>query len=350
MLADVISPQFYAGRCEPVLWALTVGSIAALVFGADRLVSSAVKLARALGVSTVIIGATIVSLGTTSPEAAVSVRAAWAGDAGLALGNGIGSVICNMALIFGLCCCLTRLPLDRFVLYRYGMVQLGGGLLLAAVAAAKWFSVGGSSEPAVLGRGFGVVLTALLIGFMLISIRWARRHPEFVVAGLDGQSAQGRAVRSVLICLFVLILGLSLVVGGAEVLIGSVKQICIRHRVPQAVLAGTLVALGTSLPELVTAIASVVKGHSELLVGNVVGANILNVLFVIGASALAKPLKLDSTTMFLFLPVMLLVLALFTIFGLAGRGRFSRWQGVPLLLAYAVFVFMALRYFGVGAS
>jgi cation:H+ antiporter len=115
------------------LWLVTCAAMVVLLFGADRAVLAAVRLARAARIPTVVIGATIVSLGTTSPEAVVSVMAAFRGDSGLALGNGVGSVICNTALIFGLACLLTRLPKARYVLTRQGWIQFGAGALLVVM-------------------------------------------------------------------------------------------------------------------------------------------------------------------------------------------------------------------------
>jgi len=348
VLADLVSREFFTARAEWLLWLMTFASIAALVVGADRLVGAAARLAAALGISKVIIGATVVSLGTTSPEAAVSVRAAWAGDPGLALGNGMGSIICDTALIFGLCCCITRLPLDRFVLNRQGWFQQGSGALLAGIIVGLWILSGGDLGRVVLGRGVGVALLILLIGYMLLSVRWSRAHPEALVRGVARNRSGRVTAGGVVVNLMILVIGLTLVVGGAEVLIGSVREICLRRHVPEAVLAGTLVAFGTSLPELVTAIASVLKGHGGLLIGNVVGADVLNVLFVIGASAAAQPLQVGRASLYLFVPVMMVVLVLFRVFILMNRDHFRRWQGVPLLVVYATFIFLAVKYFRFG--
>jgi cation:H+ antiporter len=137
--------------------------------------------------------------------------------------------------------------------------------------------------------------------------------------------------------------GLALVVSGSEVMIGSVTTLCRRYDVPESVMAVTLVALGTSLPELVTALTAVAKGHPALLVGNVIGADILNVLFVVGASALAVPLRVDAHFFWLDLPFMMTALVLLRVYiWLPGR-TFKRWQGVPLLLLYVAFCVMVIR-------
>lgn len=349
MIAGLIPESFFAARGEWLLWLLSIGGIALLMVGANRAVAAGAKLASSLGMSKVIIGATIVSLGTTSPEAVVSVRAAWMGDPGLALGNGVGSIIADTALIFGLCCLLRRLPLDRFVLNRHGWLQLGSGALLVGLALIL-LAVSGDITNVFIPRWAGIGLLALLVVYMYLSVKWARKHPE-ILEGLDvevetpPEHKTGASVYYV----FAVLSGLVLVIGGAEILIGSVREISIRHGVPSAVLAVTLVAFGTSLPELATALAAILKGHGDLMVGNIVGADILNVLFVIGASATATPLQVQPFFFYLFFPVMMFVLILLRIFIFTSGSSFRRWQGVPLLGAYVVFLWLTLR-FGVAAS
>ena len=146
-----------------------------------------------------------------------------------------------------------------------------------------------------------------------------------------------------------LVVGLAMVILGSNLLVGSASALCLRYGVPQSVLAATLVAFGTSLPELVTAIVSLVKGHADLLIGNVVGADILNVLFVVGASAAATPLKVEREVFYLLLPVMMLVLILLRVFIFANRQRFPRWQGAIFVAVYVAYV-VAVIHFGVGAT
>jgi cation:H+ antiporter len=358
MLCEIIPGSFFEGLrdWELVLWVLMAVSIGLLVVGADRAVSSAAKLAASLGMGKVLIGATVVSLGTTSPEAAVSVNAAIRGDGGLALGNGVGSIICDTALIFGLCCCLTRIPKDRFVLRRHGWLKMGAGLLLVAVSFLAW-GFAGSADAVYLGRPVGLLFLGLLVGYMVLSVRWARQHPEMALGELEGLmedgaegeegSASGRRPAegtSGAMHLALMFGGLAVVVLGSDVLIGSAKVIASKYGVPDSVIAVTLVAFGTSLPELVTAIASVAKGHAELMVGNIIGADILNVLFVIGASATATPLRVDPIFFVLLLPGMVAMLGLLQVFILLPGERFSRWMGIPLVGAYVVFTYLTIRF------
>ena len=179
MLANLINESFFQVRADWLLWVFAAFAIVLLVFGADKLVTAAVKLASAIGMSKVLIGATVVSLGTTMPEACVSVMAAFGGKPGLALGNGVGSIICDTALIFGLSCMITRLPLNRFVLYRHGVLKLVTCTLLTLVIIGLAFLAGGIDNVS-MPRLVGIVFIILLAVYMYLSVRWAMEHPELI--------------------------------------------------------------------------------------------------------------------------------------------------------------------------
>lgn len=346
---------------EPLsqMWLLVIAgvSIAVLIKGADWLVEGASSIAYRLGMSKVVVGATVVSLGTTSPECAVSVMAAWQGESGLALGNGIGSIIADTGLIFGLGCVLTRLPADRFVLQRQGWVQAASGLLLAAICYGFWALDG---NEAVIARWVGFCLLVLLAAYMVVSVRWSRRHPHgepFVMAQDMDEAApvapdQAQSIPSptILLLVFWLVVGLVLVVFSSHTLVCSAKVLAERWGVPKIVVASTLVAVGTSLPELMVGMASIYKGHKEILVGNVIGADILNVLFVIGAAAAAKPLPLvddgSRVLLYLHLPMMIVILLMFRVFisHAIRTGGFHRWHGVPLLVLYGAYVVLGFVF------
>lgn len=328
--------------------AVTVG---VLIKGADWLVDGASGMAIRLGMPKVIVGATIVAMGTTSPECAVSVMAAWSGNPGLALGNAVGSIIADTALIFGVVCLLTRLPADRFVLKRHGWVQFGAGVLLAGVCYGAYLWRG---DDAALGRPIGVLLLALLVVYMLISIRWSKAHvygepfqtPEEVSEStpVTPETDEQLKHHPMVLLLSIFVIGLLIVLVASRVLVCSATVLAHQWGVPQVVIAATLVALGTSLPELVVGIASITKGHKELLVGNIIGADVLNVLFVVGASAAAAQLPIveDGQRIFLYLhlPAMLAVLLLFRLSAILAikRGVFHRWHGAILLLCYVLYV------------
>ena len=348
---EYLIPQgWFLGLPQWQLLVLVAIAIAALGKASDVVVKGASGIASVLGISKIVIGATIVSLGTTSPECAVSVLAAWSGEPGLALGNAIGSIIVDSGLIFGLGCLLTVLPADRFVLSRQGWVQFASGVFLAMLCYGFYLQAGDQAE---LGRPVGVVMLVALAAYMLISVRWSRSHPGSVDSGSalsEERPAEGASGTARLLILVTI--GLIFVLLTSRVLISSVIELAENHwNIPKVVIAATLVAFGTSLPELVIGMTSIRRGHSELLVGNIVGADILNVLFVVGAAATAAPLpiversaQIPEIMLYIHLPTMLFILTIFRvyIYSASSRGSFRRWYGLPLLAIYVSYVVLQL--------
>jgi cation:H+ antiporter len=328
-------------------WGLLVIIAAGIVLlskGADYMIEGVVVLAERTGMPKVVIGATIVSLGTTMPEAFVSVMAAFRGDPGLALGNGVGSIIANTGLIFGLSAIITRVPLNKFILKRNGWWQVGSATFLVIMAAFLLFLPQGKR---FIGRPMGIVLLILLTIYMYMNLIWSKNHPpgsdeyDEVTDEIDKDSSQ-----PLWLCWLMIIGGIIMVILGAKALIPAASELAHRLGVPQDVIAATMVAFGTSLPELMTAITAIRKGHPEITVGNVVGANVLNSLFVIGAAAVAKPLSVPPNFYLIHFPVMLLILWSFRMFVSTNRtNHFHRWQGFWLLgiyLAYVMFQYIFL--------
>lgn len=325
--------HFFAG----VHWSLLALVIAALLYtlgkGADRLVDEAVSLSERLKIPQMVVGATIVSLGTTAPEAAVSVLAAVEGKPGLALGNAVGSVITDTGLILGLACIIAPLRLDRKIVNRQGWMQLAAGFLLVllcvpAAAPAQVFVSGGR-----LPQLAGFLLVVLLAAYLYLSVRWARerRAEESRESGGDAP-AWPEALK--------LIAAAAVVVVSARVLIPAVHEAALRLSVPQSVIAATLVAFGTSLPELVTAVSAARRGHGEIAVGNVIGADILNVLFVAGTAASVTAAGLEAGPNFftVLFPAMLLVLLVFRAGVMASGDTLRRPFGYVLLAAYLTYM------------
>lgn len=318
-----------------VLVIVIIVCIVLLSKGADWMIDGVVQLARRTGLPRIVIGATIISLGTTTPEAVVSVMAAWMGNPGLALGNGVGSIIADTGLIFGLTCVLTAVPVNRFILNRTGWVQVGSATLLVIISLVA-LSIN-PVEP-ILNRWVGLFLLALLAGYMYMAYLWARQGGSMAMEGEEEDNSEMFGLGK---CWFMLLGGLFLVVLGARILVPSASEIAFRLGVPDDIIACTMVAFGTSLPELMTALSSVKKGHSEIMVGNVVGADVLNCLFVIGAAAAARPLAIPSNFFVFHFPTMLIILYSFRVFIFMGRdGQFRRWQGVWLLGVYLVYVIL----------
>lgn len=322
-------------------WGLLVAMVICIYVlskGADYMIDGAVSLAMRTGMPRIVIGATIISLGTTMPEAFVSVLAAWTGNPGLALGNGVGSIICDTGLIFGLMCILSPIPVKRYILNRTGWVQVGAATLLVVLSVLAWIATDGNP---VLGRPVGLLFLALLGGYLYMAYRWARQgstdskdEEEEAEEELDWPVGKSLAFT---------FLGLLGVIASSRFLVPCAAEGASRMGVPQDVIAATLVALGTSLPELMTAITAVRKGHPQIMVGNVVGADVLNCLFVIGAASFAKPLAIPPNFFTFHFPAMLLILYSFRLFIYMNKdGWFKRWQGVWLLGIYASY--LVLQY------
>jgi cation:H+ antiporter len=305
--------------------------------GADYMIDGAASLAVRTGMPRIVIGATIISLGTTMPEAFVSVLAAWTGNPGLALGNGVGSIICDTGLIFGLLCILSRIPVNRFILNRTGWVQVGAATLLVVISVLVWLL---SEGQPVLGRPVGVFLLILLAAYLYTAYRWARQGSR---EGSEEEEEAEELNWPVGKSLAYTLLGLLAVIASSRVLVPCAAEGARRLGVPQDIIAATLVAFGTSLPELMTGITAVRKGHAQIMVGNVVGADVLNCLFVIGAAAAAKPLAIPPNFFFFHFPAMLLILFSFRFFIYLNKdGWFKRWQGVWIFGIYLVY--LVLQY------
>lgn len=332
---DSLLYELIGGLPTLVLLGIIAFCIVLLSKGANWMIDGVVDLAERTGLPRIVIGATIVSLGTTMPEAFVSVMAAWMGNPGLALGNGVGSIIADTGLIFGLTCILAAVPINRYILNRTGWVQVGSATLLVIVAVFLLITT--PDEP-VIGRSIGLLFLSLLGGYLYVTYRWAKKGGELA---LEGELVHQRLIRNMWICLAMIAGGLFLVILSARILVPSASEIAGRIGVPEDVIAATMVAFGTSLPELMTAIAAVRRGHPEITVGNVVGADVLNCLFVIGAAAVAKPLAIPMNFFFFHFPAMLIILWSFRLFiSMNKTGVFLRWQGVWLLSVYCIYVIL----------
>lgn len=300
--------------------------------GADWLVDEAVMLSTRWGLGKAVIGATIVSIGTTTPEAAVSVLSAIQGKPGLALGNAVGSIICDTGLILGLASLIAPLPLNRELASRLSNVQVGAGILLVVgcfpwTSPAKVFMDGGTLHQLV-----GVVFVILLGLYIWQSIRWA----SATGANADSDETTAAEATGAVGTLMKLIGAIAIIVISAQILIPSVSIMAERIGVPQHIISATLVAFGTSLPELVTAITAVRRGHGELAVGNIIGADILNVLFVAGVSAAATSEGLKAEVQFFqfLFPAMLFILIVFRCGIFVSGDQLKRPFGVVLVATW----------------
>ncbi len=315
----------------PVL--LFILGLVLLIKGGDWFVDGAIGIARHFHLPEILIGATVVSIGTTLPEVMVSASSALSGHGQMAYGNAIGSVICNTALISALTIAIApgktdpkslRLPVGFFFV---------SAILFSVVA----YTTGEFT------RWIGVALLALFALYMIMSVLSLRRQPEPLVQPDEDEGEKETPLpigKSVLL----LVIGAALIAVGAKLLVENGTLIAQALGVPESVIALTFVALGTSLPELVTAITSLVKGHGSLSLGNVIGANLFNLVLVLGLSVTLAPFSIPAekqlfgmnASLVLDIPVMFCVMLLLTLPALL-KGRLYRAQGILLLLIYAAF-------------
>jgi cation:H+ antiporter len=325
---DQILTSFLATTPGPVLFLFIVVLLVAMGKGADVLVDQAVYLAGKTGIPKVLIGATIVSLGTTTPETAVSVMAAIQGEPGLALGNAVGSIIADTGLILGIACLISPPLLDRTIVNRQGWIQVGAGVLLVALSF-----VFGSRLP----RGVGFLFLTLLVLYIWTSIRWTQGGIDSVEQSNKIPGAPGVSTFWVITKL---LLGVFVVLVTSHFLVPAVENAAFRLSVPQDIIAATLVALGTSLPELVTAVTASLKRHGEVALGNVIGADILNILFVTGAACAVTPggLAVPATFFSLHFPFMIGIFVVFRLGIFFSKERLGRGFGALMVGIYACYL------------
>lgn len=325
----------------PVLFLLAIiaASLYVLSKGADLLIDEAVVLSGYLRIPKAIIGATIVSLGTTLPELSVSTMAAVQGSPDMALGNAVGSIIVNSGLIIGLAAVLRPIDIQKGTMRIQGWITLIAAALLI-VFSLPFFSVGNVGR---ISQTMGFAFVAMLAGYLYWSFRESRRHT------LEGEYDEDQNVEKKIIIkkLILMGVGMALVILSSKVLIPTVEVTAIKLGVPKSIIAATLVAFGTSLPELTTSIKAVLKGHGDLAVGNIIGADILNVLFVVGVSAAVTPqgLVVPDTFYRIHYPAMAVILLAFRFVTVNKGNRIKRSEGLVLLSLYFVYLGMNITNF-----
>lgn len=324
-----------------LIFLIIVISILGLGKGADILVEEAVVLSLKWGVPKVLIGATIVSLGTTLPEASVSVLAAISGNPEIALGNAVGSIICDTGLILGITILISPPKIDRVLVNRQGLIQFGAGLLLIASTIPYSRITTVFTEGGNLPQGMGLVFILLLGVYIFSSIKNARKGKES--AELEELENSPELSSPQWLVFTKLIIGIVLVIVASKLLIPSVEEVALRFEIPKSIISATLVAFGTSLPELVTAVTAARKGHGELALGNIIGADILNVLFVAGSAAAVTTggLLADESFFLFFFPAMMFLLIVFRISIIFSKEKIGRPFGFLLLGAYIAVTVMS---------
>ncbi len=314
-----------------VIAAITFGLVL-LTFGAEYLVRGASQIAAVCGVSSLVIGLTIVAFGTSAPEMAVSVKSAMIGQSDIALGNVVGSNIFNVLAILGACALIVPLNVHA-QLIRWDVPAMIGVSFLS-----WWFCLDG-----VVSRIEGGVLIALLVGYTVRSIFSGRKEGNAGAQNLDPDFSSADALKASKLPLQVafVIGGLVVLVIGARLFIFGAVEVARSLGVSELVIGLTLVAAGTSLPEVATSIMASIKGERDIAIGNVVGSNIFNLLAVLGVSATVTPVGVSPQALAFDIPVMVGVAVVCLPVFLSGK-RVSRIEGVFFLLAYCAYTFILI--------
>ena len=311
--------------------ALFIVGLVLLIKGGDWFVDSATGIAKRFRVPEIIIGATVVSIGTTLPEVMVSATAAMNQNGAIAYGNAIGSIICNTALIAALTIAIRPAPVNRKAI-TMPVIFFFISTVIYMVAAYVFGS---------FDRWLGIVMLGVFALYMTLTIRAGFKNPVQSEEHEDEEAPKGSLLKDVV----VLVVSAALIAVGADMLEGSSVSLATMAGIPTEVVGVTIVALCTSLPELVTAVTALAKGHGALSLGNIIGANIFNLVLVSGVAVTLSPFTVPqgstifgyNTSLVMEIPLMVAVMALMTLPALM-RKKLYRWQGGVLLGIYTAFV------------
>lgn len=312
-----------------------------LIKGADIFVDGSISVARRLHIPSIIIGLTIVAMGTSAPEAAVSITASLRGANGIAVGNIIGSNIFNLLVVVGMCAIIKPIHVERDFLKKDFPIATAAALLLA-ILGFGFFSLTRErlvGQAGTLTRIDGAILLICMIVFIIYTIRRAKNAQD-VQAAIYGTLSLPKTI-------VFLIIGIAGIVGGGQLTVECASRIAAQFGLSDTLIGLTIVAIGTSLPELVTSIVAAHKGESDIALGNVVGSNIFNTFFILGVTALIRPIPIAGFTI-IDIVLSLLVTLLVMVFSCTGKiGRFRGGIMVVLYIVFTVYLILRQMMFGI---
>ena len=320
---------------------LLILGLALILGGANFLTDGSAALAQRFRVPEFIVGLTIVAVGTSTPELVVSVLSAAAGNSDVAIGNIVGSNIFNVFLILGVCALIAPLPLTGGNIRRDLPFLTAVSVLLLLLTSDRLLGLG---EVDAIGRIDGIVMLLLYIALIRYTIRAERRTAaQATQTTQTTQTEKPQRSRSLWLIVVMIAGGLAGLIFGGELFLDSATAIARALGVSESVIAITLVAGGTSLPELASSVVSLLKGKSEMALGNVIGSNIANILLILGLSATIHPLTLGGITRIDLLTVLLSSVLLFVTAFTFRRKAVDRWEGAIFLVSYALYIGYLVR-------
>ncbi len=299
---------------------LVVGFVL-LIKGADYFVEGASKIADKLGIPQLVIGLTIVAFGTSAPEAAISISSAIKGNTGIAIGNIIGSNIMNILLILGITSCITVLKVAKSTVY----YEIPFVIFITTVLVV----IGGTQGK--LGFVSGIILWALFILFFVYLIKMAKSGKSDGIVE-EGEAYDGKK-DSMIKLIFITLAGMAAIVIGSDLTVDGATEIAKILGISDRIIGLTIVAFGTSLPELITSVTAGIKGKADIAIGNIVGSNIFNILFVLGTTSLIK--SVPYSTNFVIDGIVAIAAAVLLFLGVVRKKQLGRMAGIIMLIAYA---------------
>ncbi len=303
-----------------------------LIKGADYFVDGSASLARRFKIPSIIIGLTIVAMGTSAPEAAVSISASVKGSNGIVLGNIIGSNIFNLAMVIGICSILKPISVKKETLVSEFPLSIFAVILMGIMCIDSFLN--GRADN-YIDRTEGIILLIFMVMFLINQVKNAIKNKT------EEGEEEIKILSPVMTGIFI-IGGIFAVIFGGDMVVKSATAIAKSFNVSDNLIGLTIVAVGTSLPELVTSVVAAKKGESDLALGNVIGSNIFNVFFIIGMTALVKPIMVGAESLVDMIWLTGIMIAAY-IFAWSGK-KVTRWQGAVLVLMYIAFSsFIILR-------
>ncbi len=302
---------------------LFVIGLAVLLKGADFFTESSATIARKIGVSDIVIGMTLVAFATSIPELAVSLTAAFENAPGIALGNVLGSNIANIGLVLAILILISKVGVNR-------ESRKGGAVMLLALILASALIING------INQLVGALLFSMIVFYVVHTVVFARPAAKAIIPPIEVNMPK---------LLVLLAIGLGGIILGGRLVVDSAIHIAKTFGISEILIGVTVIAIGTSLPELTTSLIAAKKGYSDLAIGNLIGSNLFNITAILGAAAIISPIAVTKSVIFIDIPFMLL-LGIILVALMHENREISRVHGIVFLAIYALFIFMQTIRFG----
>lgn len=313
---------------------LLIAGLGILLLGANYLVDGSVAIAQRAKISNFIIGLTVVGMGTSAPELMVSVTSAITGHGDMAVGNVVGSNICNVLLILGVTAVIAPFAIDSLTTRRDIPFAIGATLLLVLLANDSM--VPGISAN-TLSRLDGIFMLLVMLAYMVWILIGKAKNPQAAIDEADGQCQSSLAGKPAWLLWMVVVASLAALIGGGQMFLQSAQRLAHAWGVSDAVIAITVVAVGTSLPELVTSVVAACKRNAQLALGNVIGSCVFNVLFILGLSAAISPISVHGVGIVDYGMMMLSMVLCYVVVFTFGKKKMDRIEGVIFLALYVAY-------------